>query len=55
MCFHETCGGLLRNSLVVGNQLQSHDAANGVYMDKGHNPQGAAALSKIEHSTMMKQ
>ena len=53
VCFHETCGGLLRNSLVVGNQLQSHDAANGVYMDKGHNPQGAAALSKIEHSTIL--
>ena len=53
VCFYETCGGLLRNSLVVGNQLQSHDEANGVYMVKGHNPQGAAALSKIEHSTIL--
>ena len=53
VCFYATCGGLLRNSLVVGNQLQSHDLANGVYMDKGHNPQGAAALSKIEHSTIL--
>ena len=53
VCFSDTCGGLLRNSLVVGNQLQSHDEANGVYMAQGHNPQGAAALSKIEHSTIL--
>ena len=53
VCFIDTCGGLLRNSLIVGNQLQSHDLANGVYMVKGHNPQGAAALSKIEHSTIL--
>ena len=53
VCFHETCGGLLRNSLVVGNQLQSHNEANGVYMAQGHSPQGAAALSKIEHSTIL--